>query len=344
MRSALFSVAACVFLLGTAVARASTGLTELPAAAGDGPVTVFYPATGPTAPVVRGPFTLSAAVNAPPVAGNRRLVVVSHGSGGAPWTHTDLAQRLVAAGFVVAFPEHQGDNHRDMGQVGPESWRRRPQEVSRAIDAVGRDPRFAPLLSLDRVGGFGLSAGGHTMLSLAGGRWSPSVLLKHCEAHLDDDFATCAGPSARLTGSTLDSVTKWITRGVIGRKLDDANWYLHDEPRMAAVVAEVPFAADFDFASLATPRIPLGIVQAGGDRWLTPRFHSAALLKVCTGCTVLADLPGAGHGAFMSPPPPREHLPDHLAWLLGDPPGFDRAQVPVVHGRIVDFLRQHLLP
>lgn len=75
--------------------------------------------------------------------GNGRLVVVSHGSGGAPWVHVDQARSLVAAGFVVAMPEHRADNARDGSDPGPDSWTQRPAEVSRAIDAVGRDPRFA---------------------------------------------------------------------------------------------------------------------------------------------------------------------------------------------------------
>jgi predicted dienelactone hydrolase len=54
-------------------------------------------------------------------------------------------------GFVVAVPEHRGDNVKDQSAAGPESWRRRPAEVSRAIDAVGADARFKPLLALDRV-------------------------------------------------------------------------------------------------------------------------------------------------------------------------------------------------
>src|SRR5690349_24648625 len=77
----------------------------------------------------------------------------------SPWVHADLARTLVEAGFVVALPEHQGDNYRDMSKVGPASWKRRPAEVSRAIDAVSRDARFASLLSADKVGVYGMSAG-----------------------------------------------------------------------------------------------------------------------------------------------------------------------------------------
>jgi hypothetical protein len=52
----------------------------------------------------------------------------------------DLARRLVQAGFVVAIPLHKGDNHRDNGAPGPQSWERRPAEVSAAIDAVAAQP------------------------------------------------------------------------------------------------------------------------------------------------------------------------------------------------------------
>ena len=44
-------------------------------------------------------------------------------------------------------------------------------------------------ISLDKVGMYGMSAGGHTALSLAGGRWSPSLLKAHCEAHIAEDRA-----------------------------------------------------------------------------------------------------------------------------------------------------------
>jgi predicted dienelactone hydrolase len=176
MHARLRSCLACLpsHCVGT-LAHASMGLTELPGLKGDGPVTVFYASDSPAAPVARGPFNPSLALNGRAVAGNRRLIVLSHGSGGAPWVHTDLAQALVDVGFVVALPEHRGDNYKDTSAPGPDSWKQRPAEVSRAIDAVARDARFAPLLDLNKVGVVGQSAGGHTALSLAGGRWSPRV-------------------------------------------------------------------------------------------------------------------------------------------------------------------------
>src|SRR5262245_66555538 len=143
-------VAALALIPG--IAHASVGVTEIAATEVDGPVTVFYPSDGESRPLGRGPFTLPAAWDGVPAKGNRRLVVISHGSGGSPWVHADLARALVEDGFVVAIPAHRGDNYKDPSTPGPESWQRRPVEVSRAIDAVSEDPRFRPLIVLDKVG------------------------------------------------------------------------------------------------------------------------------------------------------------------------------------------------
>lgn len=292
----------CILSLAGACAQAGVGLTELPARNGDGPVTVYYPSIAEDQPVQFGPFTMPLARQGPPMRGNGRLIVISHGSGGAPWVHADLARTLVHAGFIVAMPEHHGDNYKDPSTPGPESWKQRPAEVSRAIDSVAQDDRFAPLLSLDKVGMYGMSAGGHTALSLAGGRWSPALFRQHCEADIAEDFASCVGLITQLKGNFLDGLKKSVAVMVIRHRFDDATWYTYNDPRIQAVVAGVPSAADFDAASLAAPRVPLGLITAGRDKWLVPRFHSDPIVQSCTPCERVADLPTAGHGALLSPP------------------------------------------
>lgn len=332
--------------LGAAVtSHAGTGLMELPGLPGDGPVTVFYPSSSADQPVQRGPFQLLLASQGEPRPGNGRLIVITHGSGGNPWVHTDLARALVAAGFVVALPEHAGDNSKDPSTPGPESWKRRPAEVSRAIDTVAQDTRLAPLLALDKVGVFGGSAGGHTVLTLAGGAWSPARFRDHCEAHIADDFSSCVGFITRLHGNLLDGLKKWFALAVIRHRFGDDTAYTHQDPRIQAAVASVPFAADFDMATLAHPRIALGLVTAGMDVNQVPRFHSDAVLAACQDrCTQVAHLPDASHGAMLSPMPPLHLLSDVQTALLGDPPGFDRKVLPEVDARIAAFFAQHLLP
>jgi predicted dienelactone hydrolase len=333
-------LAAALALLSVAARAAVVGVTQIAGKDGDGPVTVFYPSSGEARPVRRGPFTLDLADQGAQVRGNGRLVMISHGSGGSAWPHADLARSLVEAGFVVAMPEHQGDNYKDMSAAGPESWKRRPGEVSRAIDAVGQDPRFAPLLALDKVGMYGMSAGGHTAISMAGGRWSPEGMKAHCEAHIHEDFYSCVGLAARQSGNFFDRFKETMALWVIRSRFRDATRYLHNDPRIAAVVAGVPYAADFDMASFAVPRVPLALVTARQDHWLIPRFHGEAVLKACAKCERLADIDG-GHGALLSPSPPG--LTGLVGELLDDPPGFDRAALPAVDRKIAEFFQKHLV-
>jgi predicted dienelactone hydrolase len=334
-------VAAVVLAAVSAPALANVGMVELPANAVSGLVTVFYPTQAAPAAVRRGAFELEVALDAAPAGRGSRLVVISHGSPASPWVYFDLARSLVEAGFTVALPEHQADNYKDDSDPGPPAWRRRPVEVSRSIDRLAQEPAFASTLDFARVGMFGMSAGGHTALTLAGGRWSPGRLREHCRLHLAEDFHACAGPSVTLTGGMLDGVKKLIVGAIIDRKFDDSSWYEHVDGRIVAVVAGVPFAADFDPDSLRQPKVALALVSARKDRWLIPKFHSDAIAAACSSCEQLLTLESGGHGALLSPLPPG----GGLSALIQDPPGFDRAtQVPQVNKAITAFFQRTLAP
>jgi predicted dienelactone hydrolase len=202
------SLLAAALIALAATAQAAVGLTEIPGKEGEGTVTVYYPSSSDAQTVKRGPFSFQLAQDGAPRRGNGRLIMISHGSGGSPWVHANLARALVEVGFIVAMPAHRGDNYQDSSTPGPESWRRRPVEISHAIDVVGQDPRFRPLLALDKVGMYGMSAGGHTALSLAGGRWSPASFRQYCESHIGEDFQSCVGLITRLRGNILDARSK----------------------------------------------------------------------------------------------------------------------------------------
>ena len=318
------------------------GRIALPQADG-GSTTLFFPTRDDEAPVRRGPFELSWAQGAAPARGNGRLLVISHGSGGSPWVHADLARVLVQRGFVVAIPQHHGDNHMDPSDPGPVSWVKRPGEVGRAIDAVAGHAPLAGLLSFEAVGVFGGSAGGHTALTLAGGEWSFRRFLKHCEQRIEQDFSSCVGMVTRLRGNWLDGPKLWLARRVIAWRFDDETPRRHVDSRVKAVVAMVPFAADFDPVSLARPAAALGLVIADQDVNQVPLYHVEAILRACEPhCEVIMRLPEAGHGAMLSPMPPLE--PGSVGHhLLSDPEGFDRAAaLPLLHERIAEFFIRKL--
>lgn len=128
-------------------------------------------------------------------------------------------------------------------------------------------------------------------------------------------------------------------------RFDNETPQAHHDPRVKAVVAMVPFAADFDPASLASPRVPLGLIEAVKDVNQVPRFHIGAVKTACLPrCTDMLTLHAAGHGAMRSPLPPL--APGSIReQLLADPLGFDRAtEVLRVHRAIRAFFVRHLLP
>ena len=320
--------------------QAAVGLTVLPGTDQRGPVTVFYPSSSPAVATTRGPFTLNLAVDGSPSLGNRRLVMFSHGSGGSPGPHADFAASLVDAGFIVAMPEHAGDNYKDHSKVGPASWKLRPGEVSQAIDAVQADARFAALVDFTQVGVYGTSAGGLTALTLAGARWSSANFKRHCVAHMQEDFAACVGLITSLKGNWLDSVKLTVARWVHRLYFNDETLQNHTDPRIQAVIASVPMAAPIELASMAQPRIAVAMVQSAFDPWLAPRFHSNKVRSACASCVDIPNLPKSGHGTLMSPWP--AELAQSLTPLLVDPPGFDRTQLPVVYGRMGEFFKAKL--
>ena len=231
-------------LAGAGAGAASLGCDEIVASADEGPITVYYPTDAPEHPVARGRLTLSLAEHAAPLRGNGRLVVISHGSGGSPWVHADLARALVNAGFVVALPEHHADNYRDDSRPGPESWSQRPAEVSRAIDAVAHDARFAPLLQLDKVGVYGMSAGGHTALTMAGAagrRPCSSSIVKPTSKRT----FKLRWPVHAIDRRSVRWLQEVAARGIIDNRFDDATC-TSTAIRVAAVVAGGPHA-EFDW-------------------------------------------------------------------------------------------------
>lgn len=300
-------------------------------------IAVFYAGIGPAQDIVRDGVRMQMGWDLPAVEspGKRPLVVLSHGSGGNPWQLSDLAKRLVQAGFVVAAPFHPGDNNRDHDHstlTTWTNWQMRPTHLTAAIDAMARSGRWQ--VRTDKVGVYGMSAGGHTALAMAGGKWSADNLRRHCNQHIRLDFKICTEGHGHLKGDWLDNVRIVRALARINYRMRDTTVYGHADPRVAAVVAEVPALAEFDMATLVSSNRAIGVVQALADQFIPPDLHSGALLRACRHCVELASVPGAGHLSLLSPPVPPE--------ASTDAPGFDRRVVVDVQLKVVAFFVRHL--
>jgi predicted dienelactone hydrolase len=251
--------------------------------AGDKPlaVTVWYPADAPERPTPLGPYTQSVATGAAPVGQGHPLVVISHGTGGSNADHNDTARALAAAGFVVAAPTHTGDTQGDRSR----SMRitERPAELSRVIDYMTHDWRGHGTVDAAKIGAFGFSSGGFTVLGAVGGEPDLTGLARHCAEH--PHFYDCA-----------------LQRQLGGTAATPANPapVAHDARIKAAVAAAPALGFAFAPSGLTKVAIPVQLWRAEWDTVLPQPYYA----EVVHGLLPKAEyhvVPGAEHFDFMAP-------------------------------------------
>ncbi|MGE0423354.1 MAG: alpha/beta hydrolase family protein [Reyranellaceae bacterium] len=239
------------------------------------PVTVWFPVSlaGNAAEQARKP--------AP---GRRRLIVLSHGSGGALDNHGDTVRALVSAGLLVATPLHPYDNRKDMTGAGSDlQLLGRPQQVVHVLDAILADPLLAPVIDPARIGFIGYSAGGYTGLVLAGGRPDFKLGLAHC-AQSNRDSAFCG----------------WMGRGVRRHARAELG-VVHDARIRAAVLMAPAWSVFFDRHGLADVAIPLRLYRAANDTMVRAATGEEHLLKTLPRPPEYVVIPGGDHNVFVAP-------------------------------------------
>lgn len=236
----------------------------------------------------------------------RPLILISHGSGGDYRSHVDTAEALAEAGFVVAALTHGGDNWRDMSRVAA-IWER-PRQLHLLADHMLGAWRGRGRIDPARIGAFGFSAGGFTVLVAAGGRPDLGLIPAHCRDH--PDFFDCriaaAAGGARLAGAAARLV----------------DW-THDERLGAVVVAAPALGFAFGRDGLAGVRAPVQLWSGDNDAVLPHPFYAEAVRAALPSPPDYRLVPDAGHFDFLAPcaAPLAAARPE----LCSSAPGFDRA-------------------
>ncbi|MBS0490382.1 MAG: prolyl oligopeptidase family serine peptidase [Proteobacteria bacterium] len=271
-----------------------------------------------TVPDGDGP-AIEAGVWSPPGGGRGLpLVVISHGNGGDFRSHEDTAQALAAAGFVVAALTHTGDNWRDQSRATDVAGR--PRQLSVLIDYMltGWDGRA--VIDPQRVGAFGFSAGGFTVLTAAGGQADLSRIAGHCQAN--PSFYDC-----RLIGAhpVAEGSPAWT----------------HDARIKAAVVAAPALGFAFTREGLAGVKQPVQLWQAGGDQVLPAPWYVEPVRAGLPSAAEFHRVEGAGHFDFLRPCTPQ--LAAAAPAVCAPTPGFDRTKFHErFNAEVVRFLKTRL--
>jgi predicted dienelactone hydrolase len=292
--------------------------------------TIWYPAVPGTVEETMdwdGIFPGRGAWDAAPAPSPRRLplVLLSHGSGGDGSNLAWLAEDLATHGYLALAVDHAGDRLGDVSIEGRFSAWRRPADLSAALSQLISGPFFAPLVDPRRIAAVGHSAGGLTVLLLAGARIRPEAFLAYCDGPR-------AAPDCDLIRGVEPSTIPDLAEGERS----------HRDRRIRAVVAMDPvFGPAATASSLRQISIPVEIIASPTDEMVPFADNAERYARLIPGAG-LSTIPQAGHFVFM----PVCNTPGRLvaASVCVDPnPGVDRAAVhDDAAARILEFLGRTL--
>ena len=254
-------------------------------------VTVWYPASSGGEVIMLGESVFfegtQAMQGAPISAGQFPLILLSHGAGLAgraeamSWIATPLAEQ----GFIVAAPTHPGNTGPERSAAETMKLWLRPSDLSETLDAIENDTAFQPYIDVDKIGVLGLSMGGNTALSMAGGRIAPKRLASYCDTN-DLNASLCDW--VRLSGVDLHAMDKEAA----GRDNRDE--------RIRFVMAIDPAPADiFAIETFSDISIPVALVNLGkeADIPLTVQASTIADAIPAAGYEVIED---ASHSSMFA--------------------------------------------
>lgn len=252
------------------------------------------------------------------------LIVISHGGGGSYDGHGDLALALACAGFAVAAVSHSGDTFDDDSRV-LELWRR-PDQLHRLITFMLTAWRSHDRIDARRVGAFGFSNGGFTVLVAAGGAPDLDRTERYCSSNPEHDL--CRELSEANINSRLGS------RAQVGE-------WTHD-PRIRAIVVAAPaFGFAFGEDGLRGIRIPVQLWGGSHDRRQPSPWYEDAVADDLPFAPEFHRIPGAGHYDFL--PPCNPTLSRIAPVICTSEAGFDRAAFhQELNASVVTFFSRHL--
>ncbi|MCW1934841.1 alpha/beta hydrolase family protein [Pararhodobacter zhoushanensis] len=247
-----FALLLSLFALSASAACAdqATGVTTVVDRHADRPLTMtlWYPGTGGMAEDVGGNAVFTGVTGARDAAvamESLPVVLVSHGGlRSAADSGAWLSAGLARAGYLAV--EINAPRAPSAVQGVNEIWQR-PADMTRALDALTRDPEWSARIDPARIATVGFALGGTAALALAGGRVDPEAYRQSCTPPQSGPdcgwFAAQGVALASVDGPALASPRR--------------------DPRIGSVVALAPELVGVFADALSTVAVPSLILSLG---------------------------------------------------------------------------------
>lgn len=250
------------------------------------------------------PVVVSPGAEISGTSGKYPLILLSHGTGGSALMMMWLGHYLASRGYIVAAVNHHGNTsaEKERAAQGFLLYWERARDVSRVLDLLSSDPVFNARIDRKRIGAAGFSLGGYTVITLAGGVFSPQEFASFCRSP-QRDF-TCEPQNEMPEAPRLFEELK-KTDAVVQESLRHAGDSYRDK-RIKRVFAIAPaLGGGFTAEGLGRVRIPVHIVIGQADK-ITPLATNAQRYANLIKGATLTVLPGEiGHYTFLAQCTPR---------------------------------------
>ena len=271
---------------------------------------VWYPAAptatesekifgGPPDREVFAPVTVAAGARISDTSQKYPLVLLSHGTGGSAVQMMWLGYYLASRGYIVAAVNHHGNTaaERQPAAQGFMLYWERARDLSVLLDKLLADPLFGAHIDRDRIGAAGFSLGGYTVISIAGGQFSPSAFASFCRSP-QKDFTCEPQPEFPDAPKLLAELKK--TDAVVQESLRHAGDSYRDR-RIKRVFAIAPaLGGGFTRAGLSKISIPAFIVVGQADKVAPLKTNAQRFAQLIKGAK-LTVIPGeVGHYTFLA--------------------------------------------
>lgn len=240
-------------------------------------LSIWYSGLGGTVEIIGGNavFTGESAVRDAPVADQKYpLILMSHGGlRSAQDSGAWLSVALARSGYIVV--EVNGPRPNSAAEAVNEIWNR-PDDLSRALDAVFNDPKWSQHIDKKRISVVGFALGGTAALMMSGGALDAQSFIQSCDTvEVNPDCSWYGAQSVSLASVDISELKK-------SRK----------DTRISSTVAIAPEYIQAFSEDLSTIDAPIQLILLGhendlsGDVSVKAAVHSFPNINLSDGFQV----------------------------------------------------------